>query len=506
MKVHLMYQNRDFEKDKEIECQEQALTQDLELNTLFDAMSNNDNFILEVSKTALFSGLSNPEEIIYRQNILKDCIKMPSVVREIYTIASEAVERRRNYWFGVGSDSPSSILQSSVRLLQMLVLVLKKLRKVIDEHEKDFESNGFITLINMIQLELDDRYLLSVQTHLNDLEFENGVLVSAELGQNNNGVNYVLRSQKTIKHSWLKWRIAPSLYIHERDDNGLMDLGKRQNRAINQIADVLRQSAEHVLSFFIMLKTEIAFYVGCLNLYETLLEKDEEICFPIPVDFCERRHSFKGLYDVCLSLLVENRVVGNDVDADNKQLAIITGANQGGKSTFLRSIGQAQLMMQCGMFVAAESFCANMCDGIFTHYKREEDAGMKSGKLDEELGRMSNIADFLRPNSLMLFNESFAATNEREGSEIGRQIVCALLEKKIKVFFVTHLYEFANNFHSQNMNNTIFLSAERKADGYRTFKITEGEPLQTSYGEDLYLRIFGSEGRKFISSRPSEKE
>jgi DNA mismatch repair ATPase MutS len=63
----------------------------------------------------------------------------------------------------------------------------------------------------------------------------------------------------------------------------------------------------------------------------------------------------------------------------------LTGANQGGKSTFLHSIGLAQLMMQSGMFVGAERFEAAPCPALFTHYKREEDATMKSGKLDEEL-------------------------------------------------------------------------------------------------------------------------
>jgi DNA mismatch repair ATPase MutS len=185
--------------------------------------------------------------------------------------------------------------------------------------------------------------------------------------------------------------------------------------------------------------------------------------------------------------------VGNDVNADNKDLFIITGANQGGKSVFLRSIGLAQLMMQCGMFVPAESFCANTCGGLFTHYKREEDTAMKSGKLDEELGRMSDIVDHIAPDGMVLFNESFAATNEREGSEIARQIVSALLEKQIKVFFVTHQYEFAQSMVNRNTGGAIFLRAERQADGKRTFRLVEGEPLQTSYGKDLYDNIFGTE-------------
>lgn len=188
--------------------------------------------------------------------------------------------------------------------------------------------------------------------------------------------------------------------------------------------------------------------------------------------------------------------MGNELAADGKKLCIITGANKGGKSTFLRSIGLAQLMMQCGMYVAAESFSADICREIFTHYKREEDTEMKSGKFDEELARMSGIVDALTPDSLLLFNESFAATNKREGSEIARQIVRALLEARVKVFFVTHLYEFARHFEQDKSDGALFLRAERQADGRRTFKLLPGEPLETSFGVDLYAEIFGSAAKK----------
>ncbi|MDR3603718.1 MAG: hypothetical protein P4L38_03740, partial [Syntrophaceae bacterium] len=77
-------------------------------------------------------------------------------------------------------------------------------------------------------------------------------------------------------------------------------------------------------------------------------------------------------------------------------------------------------------------------------------------------------------------------------SEIASQIVSALLERRIKVFFVTHQYEFAHGFYDNKMENAIFLRAERQSDGARTFKLIEGEPLQTSYGEDLYNKVFGT--------------
>ena len=147
-------------------------------------------------------------------------------------------------------------------------------------------------------------------------------------------------------------------------------------------------------------------------------------------------------------------------------------------------------MMQCGMFVPAESFRANVCHGIFTHYKRGGNATMRSGKLDEELSRMSSIVDNVTPNSIVLLNESFASTNEREGSEIARQIVRALVEAGIKVFYVTHMFDLAHGFYLAKTDTALFLRAERLADGGRTFRLEEGEPLPTSYGEDLYRRIF----------------
>lgn len=319
--------------------------------------------------------------------------------------------------------------------------------------------------------------------------------MSAELGQGNKGCRYTLRQAPERKQHWVERIFAkkPLTYtfaIADRDESGSRALSELKDQGINLVANALAQSTDHMLSFFTMVRTELAFYVGCLNVYEQLVQKGMPVSFPSPVASGERRHAFQGLYDISLAFTTQQSVVGNTINTDGKDLIIITGANQGGKSTFLRSIGLAQLMMQCGMFVPAESFCANVCENLFTHYKRKEDATMKSGKLDEELSRMSNIVDRITPNSILLCNESFAATNEREGSEIARQIVCALLEKRIKVFFVTHLYDFAHGLYDKKMENAIFLRANRQSDGRRTFTVTEGEPLQTSYGEDLYNRIF----------------
>lgn len=517
MKAFLMFKNRDFDLQHKLLWNEQALTQDLELNTLFNVMASGDDFLFEVARKVVLSGLNNDwDTILYRQNILKDCLKNASVIRDIYTLAIESIERRKkSFWSLYSQQHPSIILYGSIEHLQMFVDMLKKLRIITNEYADKFDSSGFTMLFTTIKKELSDEYFAIVQNHLKELKFNDGVLISAVLGRGNKGANYILRKFKVKKLGWLKQFIAdyilpdtngsnqglmkwifwgkPSaytFYISPRDESGVRALSELKDEGINQVANTLAQSSDHILEFFNLIRTELAFYIGCINLHARLAQIGEPNSFSYPMAPDERKHSFKGLYDVCLALTMKQKIVGNDVNAVNKDLVIITGANQGGKSTFLRSIGLSQLMMQCGMFVPAEFFCANICDNLFTHFKREEDITMKSGKLDEELSRMSDIADKITSNSMLLFNESFAATNEREGSEIARQIISALLEKHIKVFFVTHQYEFAHSFYARKMGNAIFLRAKRETDGRRTFKLTEGEPLQTSYGEDLYHKIF----------------
>jgi DNA mismatch repair ATPase MutS len=350
----------------------------------------------------------------------------------------------------------------------------------------------------MIKKELDSPYFASMQDHLRRLKFREGILISAELGKGTEGTNYILCKPHDKKQSLMDRMFASkspafTFRIDARDVDGNKALVALRNKGIRSVTNVVAQSADHIDSFFNTLRTELAFYISCLNLYEQLVKIGEPICFPIPTAVNEKLHSFNELYDICLALTTEQKVVGNTVNADNKELIIITGANQGGKSTFLRSIGVAQLMMQCGMFTPAEAFSANVCDGIFTHFRREEDVTMKSGKLDEELERMSEIVDHLTSNSILLFSKSFTATNEREGAEIARQITNGLLDKGMKVFFVTHQYEFARGYYDKKMENAIFLRAERQVDGARTFNLVEGEPLQTSYGEDLFNRIFTTE-------------
>ena len=499
MKAFLLYRDRDFYWQQPPPPNEPDLVQDLELHTLLDAMAGGDEFLWDTCRQVLVAGQKDDRDtILYRQAILRDCLNHPDVIRGVYELAVQTIETERREYWGLFSKYPAQILRRSIDVLAMFVGALKKLRSVADEHAVSFASEGLRTLCATLQAEMSDEYFAQVEEHLKELQFRRGVLISARLGQGNKGADYTLRQTPRPTGGLVQRLLGPrpesyGFRIADRDEQGAKALGELEERGINLVANAMAQSNDHILSFFRLLRGELAFYVGGLNLHQKLTQLGEPVCFPEPAPLGEPRHAFRELYDPCLALTTQARVVGNDADGDGKHLVVITGANQGGKTTFLRSIGVAQVMMQSGLFVAAEAFAANVVQGIFTHFKREEDASMTSGKLDEELSRMSTIADLVTPNSLILFNESFAATNEREGSEIARQVVSALLEWGIKVFFVTHQYEFARGWYEGAREDSLFLRAERREDGERTFRLVEGKPLETSFGEDLYDAVFGQD-------------
>ena len=505
MKAHLMYRDRDVDLQAKPAPGIPDLVQDLSLETVFDAMGAGDPYLRDVAQRVVPVGLQDPAAIRYRQEILADCIAQPQIVRRIYALAVSAIEGERHVW-GFTLRYPEGVLHRSVEVLGIFRDHLRDLRGIADEHTEGFHSEGFRVLFAMLGRELEDAYLASIAEHLRRLQFrKSGLLMSARLGHGNKGTQYRIHMPFHVRWS-LRGRLEgwahklmggeASTFVYElddRDEAGFQALQELRDRGIAPVASALAASTAHILDFFKMLRAELAFHIGCLNLRERLIAKGDPVCFPDPTSTGECLINARGLCDLSLTLNMQERAIGNELSAERECLVIITGANRGGKTTFLRSVGLAQLLMQCGAFVPAERYQAGVCSALFTHFRREEDAAMRSGKLDEELSRMSTIVDRLREGSMLLLNESFASTNEREGSEIARQIVRALLERGVKVLYVTHLYDLAEGFYRAPPGPAVFLRAERLADGQRTFKVLEGEPLSTSYGADVYRRVFKSD-------------
>lgn len=494
-----MFPDRDFDpKRSSGRCGSEVL-QDLGLEAVLSAMSRGDPFLHEVAKVALSTAFENEAAVIrHRQEVLEDCLANPMVIRELRALAVEAKEMERKQSFWRSKDWPSHLLYNSIQVMHLFMDKLRVLRRRVVQIEDGFDSSGFRNLFAMLKRELSDDYFAEVSRHLDALRFRDGVLVSVGLGAGNRATGYVLRRPPRDDRNWILRQLFPrrigglKLTINSRDEAGWRIYSGLRDRGEALAAAALARSADHISDFFRSLLTELAFYEGALSLHETLKVTGVITARPAVRAMTPSSLHFRGLYDICLALVTKHAPTGNDMQASEKTLVIVTGANQGGKSTFLRSLGQAQIMMQAGLFVPALSFDASIVAGLFTHFKREEDSSLKSGKLDEELARMNAIVDEIQPDSLLLLNESFSSTNAREGSEIARQITMALVESGVRVAFVTHLHEYARAVHEAHPEKGLFLRAERREDGTRTFRMIEGPPLSTSWGEDLYRRIFSS--------------
>jgi MutS domain V len=498
MKAHLLYADRAFESEGDSRSPgAEPFWADLGLDAVVNAMAAGDRFLLEVATATLPVGLIDPDSIGYRHAILADSLAHRETVNELYAIAVAAIEEKRQIW-SLFTQTPDSRLRYAIRILEVLLPRLRRLRAIADAEHGDFTAPGWRRLFEMIRAELNDDYLHAAEDHLATLRFHSGLLLSATVGPGLKGGRFHVHRISQPRRGWRPalrqlWQKpgALTIVIPPKDHRGYEALTELRHRGVNDVANIVAQSADHILNFFTDLRRETAFYLGCCHLYDRLGDAGLPVCMPTAVATDDDVWHIRALYDPGLAVRTREQVVGNDLDGVPTSLLIITGANRGGKSTFLRALGLAQIMMQAGMFVAAEEFTARIRPGVSTHYKREEDATLRAGKLVEELSRMNDLVEKLGPGYLLLMNESFSSTNEAEGAEIAYGLVRGLLEKGVCIAYVTHSFELADRFGYRTERDVLFLRAGRTNDGERTFKLLPAAPTPTGYGEDLYRQIFG---------------
>ncbi len=489
----LLYRDQDFNPESKPPWNSADLIHDLGFDIILESMGKGDKEVRRVCEQVLLSPILDAESIHYRQKVVGDSISNSAIIRAMYSILTETIKRARERLFWVSRGNPDFTLHESIAILRIYLHSISRLRKIARDNRSNFKSPGFEHLFSLFTDVFDEGFEHLVSGHLSNLEFPNGIGVQGSLGRGNELTGFQLLVPEAKRRLMGKLNMLRdrryTFVLPDRDDIGVQELGQLRSRAIISVSNALSESAENVLSFLLSLTSELAFLVGCINLKEELGKSNCRTAFPLPLEHDKNKLEFVGLYDMALAIKLKGNIIPNALTGKPHQLIIITGANRGGKSTFLRSIGQSLMMMQAGVFVAAEQFSSSVFSGVYTHFKREEDREMRMGKFDEELHRMNDIVEHINERDIILFNESFSSTNPREGAEIATEIVTALLEKQIKVIFVTHLYDLASSLMNSEIDGQ-FLIAERLANGERTFRIQPGMPEKTSYGLDIYLSIF----------------
>ena len=181
-----------------------------------------------------------------------------------------------------------------------------KLRRVADSKRR-ISARPDSRLFPILAAELSDEFFAAVDNHLSS-RFRRGVLVSARLGYG----NWEPLCPRARRASRAGGPAATGRAGGFRcgSPTGMKPAtgpSRLRGRGINLVANATAQSADHILSFFRMLRSELAFYVGCLNARDQLTGLGEPVCFPVPAASGQPELSVQGLYDACLSLRPDHR-------------------------------------------------------------------------------------------------------------------------------------------------------------------------------------------------------
>lgn len=229
---------------------------------------------------------------------------------------------------------------------------------------------------------------------------------------------------------------------------------------------------------------ELRFYLDMKRFYNALDERHIPYCM---ADFTDEREiHVKGARDITLITSdVENIVCNDFYFNQEKRFWFITGANGGGKTSFLRSVGLCMLLGSQGCYMPASSGCLNRIGKLVTFFPMEED--LEKGRFNAEKERLAAMLAESDQDTVILMNEVFTSTDEEKAMKESRVVLQQILDMGSFGVFVTHNFPLIQSMEDQM---PVLEAITEGDEHHRLFKIVEKKQGGQSFATDV-LRKYG---------------
>jgi hypothetical protein len=213
------------------------------------------------------------------------------------------------------------------------------------------------------------------------------------------------------------------------------------------------------------------FYLAYIEHMAWLAEAGLKFCYPAVAQDKGLIYNRDGFDLALANKLVREQsvVVCNDLELrGDERILVITGPNQGGKTTYARTFGQLHYLARLGCPVPGTAAQLYLCDEIFTHFERNERVGTLRGKLEDDLVRIRMILDRATPNSLVIANEAFTSTTVADALYLSTQVLSRLSGRGLVCAWVTFLDELTS-LNEKTVSMVATVMPDNPAE--RTFKL-----------------------------------
>jgi len=258
---------------------------------------------------------------------------------------------------------------------------------------------------------------------------------------------------------------------------------------LNMVARFFKDIFNHLNSFcqkhlhfldptLVRFAREIQFYPSWLYYIQPLRKAGLPFNYPRLCNTAEHIYALEG-FDIALATLKKEKTVCNDFTLRApERIMVVTGPNQGGKSTFARAFGQMHWLASLGLCVPGREAALYLFDQIFTHFGREEDLSTLHGRLEDDLKRLHELLERAASRSIIILNEIFSSATLSDALALGGCMMDAISELGALVVVVTFLDELA--FHGPETVSMVSTVKEEDPTE-RTYKFVRRPPDGLAY-------------------------